>query len=78
MLNFLKINGRICGNHSRQVNFCLYVMLHINEATVMSFGASTENGLTIIVLLVTKNKQSPSVLVCSWAFSVSDVIHFQI
>jgi len=64
MLNLLKINGRIYGNHSRLVNVCLYVVLHINETAVLSFGASTENGLTItsIVLLVTKNKLSPGVL----------------
>lgn len=79
MLNLLKINDRIYGNHSRLVNVCLYVVLHTNETTVVSFGASTENGLTItsIVLLVTKNKLSPGVLVCWWVCSISDVIHFQ-
>jgi hypothetical protein len=68
MLNFWKVNGRVFGNNSTRVNFCLYVVLHVNEATVLSFGTSTENGFTIIVLLVTKNKLSPCVLVCSWCF----------
>jgi hypothetical protein len=77
MLNFLKVNDRVFGNNSTKVNFCLYVVLHVNEATVLSFGASTEIGLPIIVLLVTKNKLSPGVLVCSLVFSVSDVIYFQ-
>jgi hypothetical protein len=75
MLNLLKINGRIYGNHSRLVNVCLHVVLHINEAIVVSFCASTEDGLTIIILLVTKNKLSPGVLVWAWVCSVSDVIH---
>jgi hypothetical protein len=79
MLNLLKINGRIYGNHSRLVNVCLYVVLHIHETTVVSFGASTDNGLTImnIFLLVTKNKLSPGVLVCAWVCSASDAIHVQ-
>jgi hypothetical protein len=55
----------------------MYVVLHMNEATVMSFCASTGNGLTIVVLLVTKNKLIPGVLECAWVYSVSDVIHFQ-
>jgi len=45
MLNLLTINGRIYGDNSRLVNVCLYVMLHINAATLVSFGASRENGL---------------------------------
>jgi len=77
MLNLLKINGKIYGNLSRLVNVYLYVVLHKRKATVTSFGASTENGLKIIVLLITKNNLSPSVLVCAWVCSVSDVIHFQ-
>jgi hypothetical protein len=45
MLNLLTINGRIYGNHSRLVNACLYMVLYINAATDVSFGASTGNGL---------------------------------